>query len=75
MTRNQLVTYISENLREAVIPNSITPTILSDVLEAVMDFDSRPYKVYTALLTQSGTKSSCSYSFREHNRVKYNLWV
>ena len=42
------------------------PIVQSGETKKIAVDNLRPYKVYTALLTQSGAKCTCSYSFRKY---------
>lgn len=47
-------TIIDTNITNQTANNSISPTVLGTTMKSVVD-NLRPYKVYKALLTQSGT--------------------
>jgi hypothetical protein len=46
---------IQTEITTALANNSITPTIVGSILDEILELDTRPYKVYTALLSQVGT--------------------
>lgn len=47
---------VNTNITNQTTANSISPTILGTTINSVID-DIRPYKVYSALLTQSSTNA------------------
>lgn len=57
MTKQELKDQIDLDITNKILSNSISPTIVGKNLKDVVDIDSRPYKVYTALVSQSGTNA------------------
>lgn len=54
MTQAEIITAIAAQVTAATADNSITPTIVGNLLTEITE-RTREYKVYIALLTQSGT--------------------
>ena len=48
---------ILAEITNATATNSITPTIVGGIVDEVLELGGRPYKVYTAIITQSGVNA------------------
>ena len=56
MTNAELKTLINDTIRSKSAADSITPDNVADVLDSIVD-SLKPYKVYTAILNQTGTNA------------------
>jgi hypothetical protein len=57
MTKTELLSVIETNITNASLPSSITPSVMTSVLNALANYDPCPYKIYSALISQSDTNA------------------
>jgi hypothetical protein len=57
MTKTELLSVIETNITNASLPSSITPSVRTSVLNALANYDPCPYKIYSALISQSDTNA------------------
>lgn len=81
MTNTQLKTQIDTQITNETVKSGITPTDVGENIKAVVDYvdqkvaDSRPYKVYTALLTHHNGISNPSVIVLENTLGGEIIWT
>ena len=81
MTRAELNTYIDDNVTDKTAVDSLTPTDEGNALKAVADYvdqeitNVKPYKVYTILISQTGTSDPVVTTLLENTFTGTITWT
>jgi hypothetical protein len=56
---------IQAEITNALVNDSITPVIVGSILDEILELDTTPYKVYSAVLSQAGVNSPTALVFED----------